>query len=219
MTVRRRGAPGGGAGSAVTGGGVAPAQPIANDATTKRNFERPLESTPKSQSRMPERARVYFRTLASSAMRLTLLLLLVPALTLGCSVDNSSAALSGHIDGPTLDVQSSSVGGDATGTFSLQIELGDYASSDTQVSLGTFSIQRGDTELLAPLSLAGATFPVSLGVGQKVMLPMTFTGTVDASSASALCDGTVQLQGTLTDSLSDNHPTILTSSDFSASCN
>ena len=111
------------------------------------------------------------------------------------------------------------MGADATGSFSLQIALGDYASSDSQVSLGTFSIQRGDTELMSPLSLAGATFPVSLGVGKKVMLPMTFTASVDPSAAMTICEAPVLVQGTLLDSQNAGQPLLVTSSDFSATCN
>ena len=152
-------------------------------------------------------------------MRLPFWFLVVQALPLACSVDNSTAALSGRVDGPTLAIQSSSVGADAMGGFSLQMELGDYASEDTEVSLGTFAIQRDGTELLAPLSLAGATFPVSLGVGKKVMLPLTFSATLDPSVATSICSAPVEVQGTLTDSASKNQPTIVTSTDFSASCN
>ena len=150
-------------------------------------------------------------------MRLPFWFLVVPALSFACSVENSSGALSGRVDGPSLQVQSSSVGADLTGAFSLQMQLGDYASEDTEVSLGAFSIQRSGAELVSPLSLAGATFPVSLGVGKKVMLPMTFKASIDPSVATELCAGPLQVFGTLTDSAS-NHPTTITSGDFSPAC-
>ncbi len=152
-------------------------------------------------------------------MRLPFWFLVLPALTLACSVENGSAALSGRVDGPSLEVKSSSVGADLTGAFSLQIELGDYASQDTEVSLGSFSLQRDDMELVSPLSLAGATFPVSLGVGKKVMLPMTFKASADPSVATEICAGPLQVLGTLTDSASNGHPTTVKSGDFSATCN
>lgn len=152
-------------------------------------------------------------------MRLPFWLLAVPALTLACSTENTSAALSGRVDGPSLEVTSSTVGADASGSFSLEMELGDYASNDTEVSLGSFALERDGTELLSPLSLAGATFPVALGVGKKVMLPMTFKATIDPTVATTICAGPVQMQGTLTDSASNNHPTVIDSGDFSASCN
>jgi hypothetical protein len=162
---------------------------------------------------------VYFRASGASAMRLPFRYLVVPVLTFACSVENGSAALSGRVDGPSLQVQSSTVGADLAGAFNLQIELGDYASEDTEVSLGAFSIRRDDTELVSPLSLAGATFPVSLGVGKKVMLPMTFKASIDPSVATTICAGPLKLLGTLTDSASDNHPTTITSGDFSPACN
>jgi hypothetical protein len=141
------------------------------------------------------------------------------SLTLACSSDKSLVALSARVDEPMLDVQSSSVGADATGTFSLAIELGEYASEDTKVSLGTFSVHRDDVDLITPLSLSGATFPVALGVGKKVMLPLTFDASTDPDMASTICEAPVQVRGTLTDTLSNNRPTAVTSSTFTAHCN
>lgn len=136
-----------------------------------------------------------------------------------CSSDRSALALSARIDSPSLDVQASSVGADATGTFSLAIELGEYATEDTKVSLGTFAVQRGDMELITPLSLAGATFPVSLGVGKKVMLPLTFGASTEAAMATTICQAPIEVRGTLTDTLSDNRPTVVMGSTFTAQCN
>ena len=140
-------------------------------------------------------------------------------LTLACSADKSSVALTARVDAPSMAVHGSSVGADVTGGFNLAMELGEYASEDTSVSLGTFSIQRDGVDLLTPLSLSGATFPVSLGVGKKIMLPLTFDASTDPSNAAALCQAPVTIQGTLTDTLSNNHPTAVTSSAFSADCN
>jgi hypothetical protein len=154
-----------------------------------------------------------------AAMRLPAALGLgVLSLTVACSASKSDIALTGRVDSPTLAVQSSSVGADATGGFSLAMELGAYASGDTLVSLGTFSIQRDDQELLTPLSLAGATFPVSLGVGKKVMLPLTFDASTDPATATTICQGPVLIAGTLMDTLSNNHPTPVTSGEFTAQC-
>jgi hypothetical protein len=141
------------------------------------------------------------------------------SLTLACSGDKSLVALSASIDEPTLSAQSSSVGGDAMGGFSLAMALGEYADADTKVSLGTFSIQRDGVDLVTPLSLSGATFPVSLAVGKKVMLPLTFDASTDPAAATALCQAPVVIRGTLTDSLSNNHPTVVTSGSFDAQCN
>jgi hypothetical protein len=143
----------------------------------------------------------------------------VLALTSACSGDKSLVALTAQVDVPVLGVQTSSVGADATGSFSLAMELGQYASADTQVSLGTFSIQRDGVDLLTPLSLAGATFPVTLGVGKKVMLPLTFDASTAPEIGTAICQGPVEVRGTLTDSLSNNHPTTVTSEVFAATCN
>ena len=165
-------------------------------------------------------ARVHPLTTPPKSMRLSSfvrVLSLVPV-TLACSADKSTIALSASIDEPALNVQTSSVGADATGGFSLAMELGEYASEDTKVSLGSFSIQGGGVDLIAPLSLSGATFPVSLGVGKKVMLPLTFDASTEPDVAATVCSGPVVVRGTLTDTLSNNHPTVVTSSTFTAHC-
>jgi len=148
----------------------------------------------------------------------TVLALVLLALTSGCGGDKSSVALSARAEQPTLDVQSSSVGADVTGGFNLTMELGEYASADTEVSLGVFSIERSGTELLSPLALSGAKFPLTLGVGKKITLPLTFDVSSEPTVADSLCLDAVELRGTLTDSLSHDHPTIVLSSPFSATC-
>jgi hypothetical protein len=155
-----------------------------------------------------------------ASMRLTSVasVLGVLSLTCACSASKSDIALTARIDAPSLTVQSSNVGADAMGGLSLALELGSYASGDTLVSLGTFSIQRDNVELLTPLSLAGATFPVSLGVGKKVMLPLTFEASTDSDTATAICQGPVVIAGSVRDTLSDNHPTQVTSGEFTAQC-
>lgn len=147
-----------------------------------------------------------------------LTLLALASSTFACEGDRSLVALSVKIESPTLSVQSSSVGSDATGGFDLVLALGEYAEDETKVSLGSFAIQQGDMELLSPLALSGAKFPVSLGIGKKVELPLTFDASADPAVADELCQGSLSLKGTLTDSLSNDHPTTATSEPFSASC-
>ncbi len=137
---------------------------------------------------------------------------------LGCSADKSQVALTATVQTPALDVEMSSVGADASGTFSLVMALGEYASDPTEVKLGAFSVQRDDKELLSPLALSGATFPVSLGVGKRVTLPLTFTESTEPSTGTDLCQAPVQIRGTLMDSLSNDHPTVAVSATFMPSC-
>jgi len=154
-------------------------------------------------------------------MRLTtpfLLLSLASSGLLGCSADKSEVALSATVQGPALEVQSSSVGADANGQFSLVMALGEYASDPTEVKLGSFSVQRDEKDLLSPLSLSGATFPVNLGVGKRVTLPLTFTESTEPSTGDDLCTAPVQIRGTLMDSLSNDHPTVAVSGTFMPSC-
>ena len=153
-------------------------------------------------------------------MRIRFLIVSLLALVAcACSGDKSLVALSAKVESPSLAVQSSAVGADAMGGFDLVMALGEYASEETKVSLGSFSILRDDAELLSPLSLDGAMFPVSLGVGKKITLPLTFDVSTEPAIADELCQGGLVLEGTLMDTLSNNHPTPVKSPPFSASCN
>jgi hypothetical protein len=145
-------------------------------------------------------------------------LVIISLLAAGCGGDKSLVALSARVDQPTLTAESSSVGADISGGFSLGMALGEYAADDTMVALGTFSVARDGMDLLSPLALAGAKFPVSLGVGKKVTLPLTFTANAEPSMADDICQAPVVLRGTLTDSLSNEHPTDVESAPFSATC-
>jgi hypothetical protein len=148
----------------------------------------------------------------------TVLALVALVLGTGCGGDKSAVALSASIARPMLDAQSSTVGADVSGGFSLTMELGDYASGATQVSLGTFSVVRAESELLSPLPLSGGQFPVSIAVGKTVTVPLTFATTIYPDVATQICEDPVQIRGTLTDSLSNDHPTVVTSVAFSATC-
>ena len=146
------------------------------------------------------------------------LLLGASALLFGCSGDKSQVALTANLQAPELEVQTSSIAADANGQFSLVMELGEYASDATEVKLGSFSVQRDEKDLLPSLGLSGATFPVSLGVGKRVVLPLTFLESTKPSTGDDLCQAPVQIRGTLMDSLSNDHPTIAVSSTFMPSC-
>jgi hypothetical protein len=145
-------------------------------------------------------------------------LLLLALGTHACSADKSMVALSAKVESPSLAVQSSAVGADASGGFELVLALGEYASEGTQVSLGSFSIQKRGVELLGPLSLSGAEFPVSLGIGKSITLPLGFDVSTEPAVADELCAGALEVKGTLMDSLSNDHPTRVGSQPFSASC-
>ncbi len=140
------------------------------------------------------------------------------ALVFGCSADKSEVALTATVQAPALEVQMSSVAADATGGFNLVMSLGEYASDATEVSLGSFSVQRDEKDLLTPLGLSGATFPVSLGVGKRVTLPLTFAETTEPATGADLCQGPVQIRGTLMDTLSNDHPTTAVSVTFIPVC-
>lgn len=136
---------------------------------------------------------------------------------MGCG-SKGSVSVSMEISAPRLAVESSAVGADASGGFTLRLALGEEAPESTEVSLGTFSIQRGTTELLSPLPLSGASFPVRLGVGEEKTFALTFVASTEPSVADALCDGELSLLGVVADSASGEQPTSIRSSAFTADC-
>lgn len=219
------GSAGGGAGGAWGAGLGAPPQPSAS-ADAQRETRQPSFRNPVGRTRFGKSRMAFGRNLQTEleprlAMRFTILTsLLLPAwgLLFGCSADKSQVALTATVQAPELEVQTSSVGADATGQFSLVMALGEYASDATEVKLGSFSIQRDEKDLLSPLGLSGAMFPVSLDVGKRVTLPLTFIESTKPSTGDALCQAPVQIRGTLMDSLSNDHPTVAVSGTFMPSC-
>lgn len=140
------------------------------------------------------------------------------SLWLGGCGSKGSVGISMEITAPHLTVDSSAVGADATGGFTLRLALGEEAPEGTDVALGTFALQRGSTQLLPPLALAGVTFPVRLGVGEEKTFALTFTASTEPSVADALCDGPLALLGAVSDSASGDQPTSMQSAEFSAQC-
>jgi hypothetical protein len=135
----------------------------------------------------------------------------------GCGSDGQ-ASLIGRVERPALSVDRSLVGADASGGFDLVLELGEFASGPTSVGLGAFSIERDGTALLSPLSLAGATFPVTVAAGAKRSIRLTLDATPTTDEAEALCEGGIAFRGSVTDSLSGNRPITLTSAVFTPAC-
>jgi len=141
------------------------------------------------------------------------------ALSTSCG-DKASVSISMRIEAPTLAVERSSVGADATGGFSLVLALGSEAPDGTDVSLGAFSIRRNGADVLTPLSLSGSvSFPVRIGIGQSRTFPLTFMQSTDPSEAEVLCeDAPLFILGTVSDSASSDQPTSIQSAVFSADC-
>lgn len=148
----------------------------------------------------------------------SLVLVALSGLSLAGCGSKGSVAVSMEISAPRLAVESSAVGADVSGGFTLRLALGEEAPEATEVSLGTFSVQRGVTELLAPLPLSGATFPLRLGVGGEKTLALTFLDSTELDVAETLCDGELSLLGAVVDSASGEQPTSIRSSAFGADC-
>lgn len=128
--------------------------------------------------------------------------------------------LSARLESPELTVTSNALVTDVTGSFDLELALGDRASDPTSVELGTFSLQRDGDVLLNPLGLATEpSFPIDIGVGGSKHVDVTITHpNGEPELASELCSAELQIIGTLTDSLGDDRPVTVSSGRFLPDC-
>jgi hypothetical protein len=150
--------------------------------------------------------------------RVLLVLAGLSALSLAGCGSKGSVAVSMEITAPRLEVESSAVGADASGGFTLRLALGEEAPEATEITLGTFALQRGSTQLLTPLPLSGATFPVRLAVGEQKTFALNFAESTELSVADTLCDASLSVLGAVSDSASGDQPTSIQSAEFSADC-
>jgi hypothetical protein len=137
----------------------------------------------------------------------------------GCG-SKESVMLSARLESPELTVTGNALVTDVTGSFDLELALGNRASDPTSVDLGTFSLQRDGDVLLNPLELdTDPSFPVDVGVGGSKHVEVTITHPDgDPELANDLCSSELQIVGTLTDSLGDDRPITVTSGRFLPDC-
>jgi hypothetical protein len=131
-----------------------------------------------------------------------------------------SVMLSAHLESPELTVTSQTLVTSVTGSFDLELALGDRASDPSTVTLGPFSVHRDNIALLDPLNLeADPPFPMEIGVGGSKHVDMTIMNPdADAGLASDLCSAQLQIVGTLTDTLGDDRSLTVSSGLFRADC-
>ena len=134
------------------------------------------------------------------ALTFALALLLLPA----CG-SKESISLTALVQNANLNVEQKTLGTQLSGGFELFFELGPEASGSTEVSLETFAVVRGAETLVSPLQATpdGVTFPLSLGKGQKRVVPFSVDDStlLDAALQSSLCAGPVRLRGAVSDTL------------------
>src|SRR5258706_8492836 len=87
---------------------------------------------------------------------------------LGCSAKDA-VSVSGDVTSPELSVTSSALAASLSGGFDVELRLGSDAPGSAEVTLMSLALERGQTELHAPLLAAPATpFPLQLAVGARV---------------------------------------------------
>ncbi|MEZ4219885.1 MAG: hypothetical protein R3B13_03080 [Polyangiaceae bacterium] len=129
---------------------------------------------------------------------------LLAVFLVGCG-SKESISLTANVQNVTLAVEQKTLGTQLTGGFELFLELGSEASGSTEVSLEAFAVVRGTDTLVSPLQASpqGVTFPLSLGKGQKRVVPFTVDDStlVDAALKDSLCAGAVRMRGAVSDTL------------------
>ncbi len=141
-------------------------------------------------------------------------------LAAGCG-DKSAIALSASIDGAAVTVEQVTLGTRLAGGFDLLLELGPSASAATTVSLGAFALLRASdlSGLVQPLPLTSdVELPVSVGVGKRIDVHLTLDDQklLRADDEGRICAEPVVIKGTVTDSLSGDEVTNVSSPAFPA---
>jgi hypothetical protein len=145
---------------------------------------------------------------------------LAAATALGACVDEEGVLLDAGLSGPAVAIEATALTTEIEGSFEMHLELGERASDPTTVNIGTFSLERDGRVLVNPLDIVtNPQFPIEVGIGSSKHV----AGTIEHSAgepdlATELCAGSLELVGTLTDTLGDNRPKTLRSRSFQPSC-
>jgi len=147
---------------------------------------------------------------------------LLAGMSFGCG-SKENVSLSASLVNPSVGVSAFALGTELSGGFHLRLELGEQAPEATQVALGTFSLRRGQAEVVSALPLApegGVTFPLSIAVGEVRMVHMSFDSSslLEASEGDAICQGPLEIVGTVTDSLNAGKATTAQSPSVTPNC-
>jgi hypothetical protein len=138
----------------------------------------------------------------------------------GCG-SKGAVSLSARIENATVLAPTPGVLGAALGgEFDLVLDLGPSAPRATSVQPGTFSLKNDQGPLLDSISAsASESVPFEVAVGQSKTVHFMFSSvSVDASTRAAVCAADVWYTGTVSDTLSDNKPTLASSNKFTPSC-
>jgi len=143
------------------------------------------------------------------------------ALCVGGCGSKQSVSLGAQIDNASLSVSDVTLGTQLAGGFTLVLELGDYASQGTHVTVESFSVIGADSNdtVLAPLQVGPDPGTIDVGVGETKKVAFTVNATKLLSSAdkAKLCAGAIVIAGTVTDTLGGGHSIPLRSARISVS--
>jgi hypothetical protein len=143
-------------------------------------------------------------------MRFSSLLWALPLLLVSCSAKDA-VSLSAQISTATVTVKNGAFGGSASGSFQLTLALGSEASGPTTVTLENFQLETVKRDPLVPvLALDQATTPVVIDKGKSKTLTFTFTD--QGLDHDAACAGSVDIRGSVSDTLKGGTDPVTSSS-------
>jgi hypothetical protein len=143
-------------------------------------------------------------------MRFSSLVWALPLLLVSCSAKDA-VSLSAQISTATVTVKNGAFGGSASGSFQLTLALGSEASGPTTVTLENFQLETVKREPLVPvLALDQATTPVVIDKGKSKTLTFTFTD--QGLDHDAACAGSVDIRGSVSDTLKSGTDPVTSSS-------
>lgn len=141
-------------------------------------------------------------------------------LSSGCvEAEPDRIRLAASIDAPELALEETALVSSLSGSFVLELELGDLASDPTTMSdAPRFDlISKADNSLVRVLDVVSAQdFPLSVDVGESVQIAFELTddNTLVGSEVDALCAGPVLIGAVIRDSLSGSQPNSVRSASF-----
>ncbi len=147
------------------------------------------------------------------------LLALLGAFTAGCG-SKEAVSLAGSIDDTSLVVDQNAVGTYLSGSFSMNLRLGKFASDPVTVEAPSFALVDGESRVdlgLGPLSAApDRSFPFDLDPGGEVAVGFELSGDDPvgddpAAALDALCSAPVVVAATVQHSLDGGSTTTVRS--------
>jgi hypothetical protein len=143
------------------------------------------------------------------------------AVASGCVNTDTAIFVDAGIDGPSLTVAQGPLGSSMSGAFTLTLHLGARAAGASDVTFGTFNLEKADRSAVIVDGLPVSSSTASpVGVEPDTTVEVDFVidsgaDPLDMSVIDQICAGDVVISGTIDDSLADKQTPVVSDA-FSA---